>query len=383
MGVITLRYFDNAATSWPKPEEVYEAVNRTLRQGGNAGRGVNAAALGASRTLYSARRSIASLFGIPDAQQVVFTQNVTEALNLALYGLLSPGDHVLASSLEHNAVMRPLEDLKGRGVAYDLIPCSMRGELDLQSLIRNIKPETRLICLTHASNVLGNILPIQEVGRIAREHGVFLLVDAAQTAGLIPIDVQRMGIDLLAFTGHKGLFGPQGTGGLFVREGIRLRPLIHGGTGSHSALLQQPENMPDIFESGTRNLPGIAGLDAGVRFITHQGLERIREHELRLMAILLEGLLDLGAEVLGPLKPEERVGLVACNFTGWEAGEICILLDREYQTITRAGLHCAPLAHRTAGTINSGALRISPGFFHTPDQVEELLKILGQIMSRR
>ena len=374
-------YFDNAATTWPKPEEVYRAHDQALRQGGNAGRGVNQASLAAGRILFRTRDSLARLFNVKERERIIFTQNVTESLNLALQGLLNPGDHVLVSSLEHNAVIRPLEYLKSRGINYSVVPCSPEGELDLRLCKQFIKPETKLLCFTHASNVLGAILPVHELGRLAREHQLLFMVDAAQSAGIIPLDVEEMNIDLLAFTGHKGLLGPPGTGGLFVREGIVLRPLIYGGTGTHSASLSQPELWPEGLESGTRNVPGLAGLNAGVEYLLARGIASLRRHELELMNLLLAGLASIpGIKILGPREPEKRVGLVSCVFSHHSADKISFLLDRNYDIITRAGLHCAPLAHKTAGTEKQGALRISLGIYHTEEDIKALLAALQEIL---
>jgi cysteine desulfurase family protein len=380
-GGAKLLYFDNAATTWPKPEEVYRAHDQALRQGGNAGRGVHQASLAASRTLFRTRDSLARLFKIKERDRIIFTQNVTESLNLALQGILNPGDHVLVSSLEHNAVIRPLEYLKSRGVSYSVVPSSPEGELDLQVCEQYIKPKTKLMCFTHASNVLGTILPVRELGRFARKHELLFMVDAAQSAGVIPIDVEEMNIDLLAFTGHKGLLGPPGTGGLFVREGIVLRPLIYGGTGTHSASLSQPELWPEGLESGTRNVPGLAGLNAGVEYILARGIASLRRHELELMNLLLSGLESIpGIRILGPREPEKRVGLVSCVFSCHSADKIASLLDRKYGIITRAGLHCAPLAHKTAGTDTQGALRISLGIYHTEEDIKTLLAALEELL---
>lgn len=374
-------YLDNAATTWPKPETVYLVHDAALRRGGNAGRGVNQASLAASRELMMTRETLACFFNIPAAEQVIFTQNVTESLNVGLQGLLQPGDHVLVSSLEHNAVIRPLEHLKAGGISYTVIPCAPEGILNVSSLEEYRTQKTRMLCFTHASNVLGTIMPIRELGRYAREHELLFMVDAAQSAGVLPIDVQDMNIDFLAFTGHKGLLGPAGTGGFYVRKGLSLRPLLYGGTGIHSARLAQPEVWPEGLESGTRNVAGLAALRAGVEFILEQGLEQIRRHELDLIKNLLKGLETLpGAEILGPRTAERRVGLVACNFAGFSADGLAHILDRDYGIITRSGLHCAPLAHQTAGTLKKGALRISPGFFNTGEDIEKLISALLKIL---
>ncbi len=274
-----LLYFDNAATSWPKPEETQAAMNRYLREiGGSPGRSGHRLSIEAGRVILDAREAVALLFGVDDPSRIVFTKNATEALNIALRGLLNAGDHVITSSMEHNSVMRPLRALEEEGVAVSVIPCSVRGELDPAALPSAIRPNTKAIILTHASNVTGTILPIGEAGRVAREHGLILIVDAAQTAGVLPICVEEMGIDLLAFTGHKSLFGPPGTGGLYIRKGLetQIRPLMTGGTGSRSEFEEQPLFLPDKFEAGTPNTIGLAGLAAGVSWILARGVDAIR-----------------------------------------------------------------------------------------------------------
>lgn len=374
-------YVDNAATSWPKPEIVYQTHDRVLRNTGNAGRGVNQASLAAGRQLLHTRDSLARLFNIEKSERIVFTQNITEALNTGLQGLLESGDHVLISSLEHNSVMRPLEYLKSRGVEYSVVPCYKDGTLEINDLKAYLRPATKMLCFTHASNVLGTILPLKEIGNFAREQELLFMVDSAQTAGVISIDVQEMNIDFLAFTGHKSLFGPPGTGGFYLREGLSLRPLIYGGTGLHSAKLEQPQVWPEGLESGTRNTPGIAALGAGVEYILQEGAQKIRRHELNLTALLIGLLKEFeGAKILGPVNPELRTGLVSCTFPGISPDIICTRLDRNYGIITRSGLHCSPLAHQTAGTEREGALRISPGAFNTEEDIKILCRALHEII---
>ena len=373
-------YLDNAATSWPKPETVYQEVENALRMGGNPGRGVNTTSLSASRILFEARRELAGFFNAPKPERIIFTQNATEGLNLILQGVLSVGEHVLISSIEHNAVVRPLESLKEQGIDYSLIPCDETGLIDIALMENLIKQNTKLIVLTHASNVLGTIQPIQEMGAIAKKHGINFMVDASQTAGVLPIDVQNMNIDFLAFTGHKGLLGPQGTGGVYIREELQVRPLFQGGTGNHSASLTQPTILPEGLESGTRNLPGIAGLLAGVRYCqTHQ--EDIRAHELRLMARLISYFKQQPKiNYYGPRKAEDRVGLISFNIEGFSADTVGILLDRTYGIISRTGLHCSPMAHRVSKTIETGSLRVSVGAFTTEDDLESLIQALDSII---
>lgn len=368
-------YFDNAATSWPKPEEVYRAVDDCLRNyGANPGRGGHRLSLQAGRMVLETRECLAFLFNVPDSSRLVFTANVTEAINLALKGLLNPGDHVVITSMEHNAVVRPLWGLKATRVEVTVVNCSPEGHLEPEAVERALRPNTRLVCVNHASNVVGTIQPIGEVGKITARHGVLFLVDCAQTAGVLPLDVQKMGIDLLAFTGHKGLLGPTGTGGLYIREGIELRPLKEGGTGSRSEMLTQPEEMPDRYESGTLNTTGLAGLGAGVKFILKEGLEKILQHERELTAQIIEGLRGIKGVVLyGPRRVEERTAVVSFNLKDQEASQVSFALDQVFNIATRAGLHCAPLAHQTIGTLEMGTVRVSPGYFNTTKEVEHFL----------
>ncbi|MGB9792804.1 MAG: aminotransferase class V-fold PLP-dependent enzyme [Thermacetogeniaceae bacterium] len=374
-------YLDNAATSWPKPECVYQAVDRFNREiGANPGRGSHRKAVEAGMVLLETRELLAKLFNVRDSSRIVFLPNATYALNLALKGVLNPGDHAVISSMEHNAVARPLHTLEQRGVEVSIVQCAPDGSLDPRDVEMAIRDNTRLICLVHASNLTGTIMPVEEVGRIARERGVLFLVDAAQTAGVLPIDVEAMHIDLLAFTGHKGLFGPQGTGGLYIRQGLELHPLIEGGTGSLSEELSQPDFLPDRFESGTPNTPGLAGLGAGVRYLLEIGVEKVRQHEQELTELLLCGLREIeGVTVYGPCDSRRQVAVVSFNIEGIGCGEVSLLLDKGYGIITRSGLHCAPLAHRTIGTIKTGACRLSPGFFNTAEDIEKTVRAIAEI----
>lgn len=374
-------YLDNAATSWPKPEAVYLAVDQFSRQlGANPGRGNHSRSWQASGVLLETREALARLFNCPDVSRLVFTKNVTEALNIALKGYLNPGDHLITSSMEHNAVARPLQSLQKQGVELTVVCCSADGSLDPDEIARAWRPNTRMVTLLHASNLTGTILPIAEVGQIVRRNGGVLLVDAAQTAGALPIDVQAMGIDVLAFTGHKGLLGPQGTGGLYLRPGLQVRPLMEGGTGSDSDQVVQPEFFPDRLESGTLNTPGIAGLGAGVDFLLRTGVEHVRRHERRLTDLLLAGLREIpGITIYGPTDSSRQTGVVAVNLAGLECGELSWLLDQQYGIITRSGLHCAPWAHQTVGTLQTGACRFSVGYFNTPEQIAATLDAVRRI----
>lgn len=378
-------YLDNAATTYPKPGAVYKAVNHYLRHiGASAGRGAYRRALEADNLVFRTRKLLGRLFNIQDISRIVFTVNVTESLNLALKGLLKEGDHVVTSHMEHNAVWRPLKVLeRERGIRISVVPSPGGVPLDPEELERALCPATRLVVLTHASNVTGTIMPLKEVGAICRRHNVPMLVDAAQTAGVIPIDVQELNIDLLAFTGHKGLLGPTGTGGLYIAPGIELKPLKEGGTGGESLLEHMPFHLPDRFEAGTLNVAGIAGLGASVEFILEQGVEKIRAHEQALTAFALEQLKEVpGLTVYGPQNADERVAVFSFNLEDIAPEEVAYVLDEAYGIMVRAGLHCAPQAHRTIGTVKRGTVRISPGYFNTEEDLTALARALAEIVSR-
>lgn len=373
-------YFDNACTSFPKPPEVVDSMrDYYLRIGSSPGRSGHSLALKAGRLVFEARESLSQLFHVPRSERLVFTCNATDALNLAIMGLLREGDHVITPSMEHNSVMRPLNYLLKKGIIdLSIVPCSEEGHIDLDALKRSIKKNTRLIAVNHASNVVGTIAPVGEIGKISGE--IPFLVDAAQSAGAVRIDVEAMGIDLLAFTGHKSLYGPQGTGGLFVREGIDLKPLRLGGTGSKSDSWDHPNFLPDKYECGTPNTPGIVGLGEGVKFVLSQGIDEIRQHEMRLTRSLLEGLGDIEKiTVYGPKNPYEQTPTVSINVKGREASEVGYRLDRQFEIMTRVGLHCNPGTHRTIGTFPHGTVRLSMGFFNTQEEVGQVLEALRDI----
>ncbi|ADL08980.1 aminotransferase class V-fold PLP-dependent enzyme [Thermosediminibacter oceani] len=374
-------YFDNAATTWPKPEEVYRAVEDAMRNfGGNPGRSGHRMALAAARLVYEARETLAEFFNAESPTNIVFTMNATDALNTAIKGVLKPGDHVITTSMEHNSVARPIFALTKSGVEWDIVRCGTDGSLDPDDVVKAIKPNTRLIAITHASNVTGTIMPVGEIGKIARERGILLLVDAAQSAGVLDIDVQGMNIDLLAFPGHKGLYGPQGTGGLYVREGLQLTPIRQGGTGSFSEELEQPEILPDRLECGTLNTPGIAGLAAGVDFVKKKGLKNIRYHEEQLTQRFLEGLKEIdGVTVYGPEKAADRCAVISLNFNNLDSAELAYLLDSRFDIQVRPGLHCSPLAHRTLGTEDRGTVRFSFSVFNTVEEIDRALEALREI----
>jgi cysteine desulfurase / selenocysteine lyase len=378
-------YLDHAATSWPKPPEVLQAmVDFCQRSGGNPGRSGHRLSLAASRAVYEAREAVASLFAVPDPLRVIFTANATHAINLALWGLLGAGDRVVTTSVEHNAVMRPLRALQQRGVQVDLIPCQADGTLDLARAAAAISPGTRMVVVNHASNVTGAMLPIPEMARLAHQAGAWLLVDAAQTAGVIPIDVPQMGIDLLAFTGHKGMQGPAGTGGLVIHETIdtaRIEPLIYGGTGSRSADEIQPEFCPDKFESGTPNGAGIAGLGAGVRWVTERGIGVLRDHDCQLASLLVEGLNAIpGVTVYGPADPQQRIATVSFTVAGQRVSDVGWQLDERFDILCRVGLHCAPAAHRTLGTYPEGTVRFAAGSSTQRKEIRTALAAVEQIV---
>lgn len=375
-------YLDNAATTFPKPERVYSAVERFMREvGGSAGRSAHARAVEAGRAVYSARESVAALLGGLDPLRLVFTKNATEAINIALLGLLCEGDHVVTTSVEHNSVMRPLEELKCRGVDYSVARCGSDGTLDPAALEKEIRDRTKMIVMTHASNVTGAILPLDAAAWIAGRHDLLLLLDAAQTAGRLPLDGGADMADAIAFSGHKELFGPQGTGCLYLRKGLDVKPLMCGGTGSASSSLKQPGALPEALESGTLNAAGIAGLGAGVSFVRETGIGDIRRHEEQLMGRLFDGLSRIkGVVVHGP-DIGRRIGIVPLTFERNTPPEIAENLDSRYGIACRAGLHCSPMAHRTIGTIETGALRVSFSFMNTENDVDHLLMALGELVS--
>lgn len=362
-------------------------MSQFLREvGANPGRSGHHLSVEAARSVYGARENIAELLGMSDPMRVVFGANLTEGLNLALHGLLRTGDHVVTSSLEHNSVMRPLRTLETHGVTVTTVPCSPQGELDPADLTRALRPETKLMALVHASNVCGTLLPIREAARIARDRDLLLLVDTAQTAGAFPIDMEGDEIDLLAFTGHKSLMGPMGTGGLIIGERVdleQLRPLQQGGTGSRSELEEQPMFLPDRYESGTPNAVGLAGLAAGVRWVLDQGVETIRIKEQALTRQLLEGLEEIpGAMVLGTGDASRQTATVSFNLEGWAVSELGLLLDDEFGILCRVGLHCAPSAHLTLGSFPEGTIRLAPGPFIESDQVGEVLSAIETLARR-
>lgn len=378
-------YFDNAATSFPKPPDVIDAVTTALREiGANPGRGGHRMALAANRAVCDARETVAALLGVRDSSRVIFTASATEALNLALKGLLHAGDHVVTTNLEHNAVVRPLKALETQGVQVTYVEAAPDGTLDPVLIERAVRRNTRLIVTTHASNVVGTLLPVADIAEIARRHGILYMLDAAQTAGAYPLDVENLGIHLLACPGHKGLLGPQGTGLLYLADGIELEPLKHGGTGGRSDLETQPDVLPDRYESGTLNTPGIIGLGTAARFLTRVGVENVRSREEEMIARLLEGLERIpGVMIYGPRNPALRAAVVSINIAGMDPAEVGGRLDEEHGVLVRTGLHCAPAAHRTIGTFPAGTVRLAPGYFNTSDEVDQVIAAINALAKER
>jgi cysteine desulfurase/selenocysteine lyase len=378
-------YLDNAATSFPKPERVIAAVSRYSREiGANPGRASHRLAREASAVVSGARRLLAALLGGVYPSRLIFTPSATVALNLAMKGLLRAGDHVLTSAMEHNSVLRPLHQLEKQGVTHTRVPCSSEGLLDPADIRRHLRPETRLIALVHASNVTGGLMPVAEVGALARELGIPFLVDAAQTVGAIPVEPDRLCIDLLAGPGHKGLLGPMGTGFLYVRPGLDLNPLWEGGTGSSSESMDQPETWPDRFEGGTLNAPGIAGLAEGIAEIQERGPTAIASHKTRLMEMLYRALRELRGVILyGPADRSRCVGTLSFNVEGVASNEVAHMLDSAYEIAVRPGLHCAPAAHQTLGSFPQGTVRVSIGPDNTDDDILTLVKAVEQIVRLR
>lgn len=381
---MTRIYLDNAATSWPKPETVYRAIDDYQRRlGAPAGRSTYAEAAETERVVVSCRKKIAGLIGAGDPNRIVFTQNGTDSLNLALHGWLRPGDHVVTSVCEHNSVLRPLRFLaEHRDVAITYVGCDGRGYIDPDEFRRAITPKTRLIALIHASNVTGAVQSVEAVGRIAAERNVCFLLDAAQSLGYLPVDVQRIGCQMLAAPGHKGLLGPLGTGFLYVASGIEkhLLPLRQGGTGTRSDEDIQPDSLPDRYESGNLNAAGIAGLEAGLSHVLGEVVKEVAQRTSSLVEPLLAGLLEIpGLRLYGPPSAANRVGVISLNLPGFEPQELASLLDAQWSIQTRAGIHCAPRMHSALGTSPRGTLRLSPGHFTTSAEIEAVLNALQEV----
>ena len=374
-------YLDNAATTMRKPQEVIDAITAAMCSMGNAGRGVNEASLGAARTVYDTREKLAGFFGAEDARQIVFTMNSTESLNIAIKGILNPGDHVISTVLEHNSVLRPLYEMEKKGVEVTFLGCDEKGTLDYADFEKAIKENTKAIVCTHGSNLTGNKVDVERIGEIAQKHGLLFVVDASQTAGVFPIDVQKMHIDILCFTGHKGLLGPQGTGGMYVRKGVHVRPLLSGGTGVQTYSKTQPEEMPTALEAGTLNGHGIAGLLAAVQEIERIGQRQIYEKEHRLMTLFYEAVRQIpGVKIYGDFSEENvRCPIVALNIGDEDSSQISDWMQEEYGIITRAGAHCAPLMHAFFHTEKQGMVRFSFSYYNTEEEVSAAVEAVRRI----
>jgi cysteine desulfurase family protein len=375
-------YLDNAATSWPKPESVYLAMDEFLRKNaGSPGRGSHSMSLAAAEMVEEARMLMARLINATEKERVIFTLNCTDALNLGLKGVLKPGDHVITSSIEHNSVIRPLRKLENQGVKVTRIPPLLNnGVVSAKDIEEAITANTKLVVIIHASNVNGVIQPVEEYGMVARKHNLLFMVDTAQTAGKCPIDVQMANIDLLAFAGHKGLFGPPGTGGLYVGGRVDLDSLREGGTGIYSEQEEQPTSLPYRYESGTLNGVGICGLGAGLKYIFSEGLDKIYAYEQRLTDRLLEGLSNIPGLTLYSAKDRSKQApVISFNIAGYEPAEVGIIFDQAFDIKVRTGLHCSPAAHKTLGTYPLGTVRLSPGYFNTDEEVDFTLQALQKI----
>ena len=375
-------YLDNAATTFPKPEEVYEEVMKCMREyGANPGRSGHRLALEAGRVIYDTRETLSKMFNIKNPMNLAFTCNGTDGLNIAIKGIFKSGDHVITSTMEHNSVLRPLKDIEKKGVELTIVECDEKGFINLDDIEKSIKENTKAVITTHASNVTGTIFPIKQIGELAHANNLIYIVDAAQTAGLYDIDVVDMNIDVLVFPGHKSLLGPQGTGAIYIGEDICIDCTKQGGTGSSSESLIQPDIMPDKFESGTPNTPGIAGLGKGAKFIMNRGMRNIRLHEQELTKYFLDGLNEIEEIIIyGPNDAEKQAPVISINIKDADSSEVGYLLDSEFDIAVRTGLHCAPLAHETIGTLQSGTIRFSIGYFNTKDDIDQALDALRSII---
>ena len=373
-------YLDNAATTMQKPEEVIEAVVQAMHSMGNAGRGAHSASLEASRTIYDTRELLCRFFGGTDPRRLVFTSNSTESLNIAIKGLFEPGDHVITTMLEHNSVLRPLYEMEKRGVELTIIPADKKGVIEYNDIEKAIRPNTKAVVCTHGSNLTGNLVDIERIGKITCNNGLLLVVDASQTAGVFPIDVEKMQIDVLCFTGHKGLLGPQGTGGMYVREGIQIRPLKSGGSGVQTYSKSHPAEMPTALEAGTMNGHGIAGLHAAVEYIQRTGIDQIRKREQECMKRFYEGVIQVpGVKVYGDFDDMNRCAIVSLNIGDYDSSEVSDELLTEYRISTRPGAHCAPLMHEALGTVEQGAVRFSFSHFTTDEEVDTAIKAIREL----
>lgn len=373
-------YLDSSATSFLKPPQIAEAVFRSFNTIGNAGRGAHAPTLNASRLIYDTREKLAALFGTPDPSRIAFTCNATEALNIAIHGAIHPGEHVITTACEHNSVLRPLYLKEKEGTELTIIPADQKGRIRYDLLESSVKSNTSAIVLTHASNLSGNVTDLAFVSNFAKKHGLLLIVDASQTAGSLPINVVKMGIDILCFTGHKGLFGPQGTGGLYVREGLTLSPLKSGGSGIHSFDRQHPTDMPTALEAGTLNGHGIAGLNAGLDYILSTGVKNIHAKEISLARRFVNGISDISdLKLYGDIDAPLRTPIISLNIGNMSSASVSDILWEDYEICVRAGAHCAPLMHKTFGTEKQGAVRFSFSCFNTEAEIDTAIRAMHEI----
>ena len=373
-------YLDSSATSFLKPPQVAEAVFSSFNTIGNAGRGAHAPTLNASRLIYDTREKLAALFGTPDPSRIAFTCNATEALNIAIHGAIHPGEHVITTACEHNSVLRPLYLKEKEGTELTIIPADKKGRIRYDLLESSVKSNTSAIVLTHASNLSGNVTDLAFVSNFAKKHGLLLIVDASQTAGSLPINVVKMGIDILCFTGHKGLFGPQGTGGLYVREGLTLSPLKSGGSGVHSFDRQHPTDMPTALEAGTLNGHGIAGLNAGLDYILSTGVKNIHAKEISLARRFVNGISDISdLKLYGDIDAPLRTPIISLNIGNMSSASVSDILWEDYEICVRAGAHCAPLMHKTFGTEKQGAVRFSFSCFNTETEIDTAIRAMHEI----
>lgn len=374
-------YLDNAATSFPKPKIVYQSVmNAMTKYGANPGRGSHSMAIEGAKVIYETRELLAEFFNLDDPMRVIFTFNSTDALNLAIKGLLKQGDHVIVTAMEHNSVLRPVMELQKKGVENTIVSCETDGKVKVSDIENAIRINTKLIITTHVSNLTGTIFPIEEIGRMCKKHKITYLLDASQSAGVIDIDVKKCNIDFLAFPGHKGLLGPQGTGALLINSDIQLNQLKEGGTGSDSSVLYQPSFYPDKYEAGTPNLPGIAGLNAGLKYIKSIGIKSIYSHEKKLLDLFIKEMKkNVKIQIYGPEDINDRCGVVPINIINVDSSEVAYLLDTKYNIAVRPGLHCAPLAHKTIGTEKIGAVRFSVGPFTKKTEIMSAVNALNEI----
>lgn len=374
-------YLDNAATTYPKPEAVYQAMDLAMRNVGVApGRGGHRKSMEAARIVFSARESLAHLLGIQDSSRIIFTHSATEALNMAVKGILKPGDHVVTTSMEHNSLARPLHHAAQSGVDITWVQSDGQGYVTASQIMEALRPDTKMVAMTHCSNVTGAVNPVEEIGRLLRQRGILFLVDGAQSTGSYPLNIDSAAIDLFAAPGHKGLYGPPGTGFLYVSPGIDIDPLLHGGTGSGSSEISQPKSLPERHESGTMNTPAIAGLLAGVEYVASRGIAAIHDFEMELAVRLCTGLATIpGVTVYNPAGTRPRCAVVSFTIAGKDPATVGFMLDHHYGISVRVGLHCAPLAHRSIGTFPDGTVRVSPALFNTDADIEALLCAIREI----